>query len=278
MVDNRKKELGDFLRARRARVDRSAFGLPPTGRARTNGLRREEVAAFAGVSVTWLTWLEQGRDINASRQVLEAIARVLSLDAAETTFLLTLGGYTSEGLARTPGPEVMPEHLQRLLDALTFPAFAVASDWTIAGWNRAYQLLYSAIDSIPLGDRNLLWLLFTDPVLRQMMTDWQETSKHFVAEFRAEAGLRLGSGSHAGLLQRLEQASPEFSTIWRNHDVERFTSRQRVFEHPDVGTLEFEHHRFVPSDAPELHVVMYLPMPGSETPERLAALHARTSQ
>lgn len=272
MVDDRKHELGEFLRARRSKVDRSTFGLPPTSRSRHAGLRREEVAAFAGVSVTWLTWLEQGRDINASRQVLEALARVLSLDPAESTFLLALGGFTARGPVPADQPASIPEHLQRLLDAVAFPAFAVAADWTIAGWNRPYSFLYSAIDSIPVADRNLLWLLFTDPELRRMMTDWRETSKHFVAEFRAEAGLLIGSGSHADLVGRLSEASPEFLEIWRNHGVERFTSRQRLFEHPSMGMLEFEHHRMVPSDFPDLHLVMYLPISSTLTKDRLSLL------
>lgn len=268
MTDDRKRELGQFLRARRARVDRSTFGLPPTTRSRQVGLRREEVAAFAGVSVTWLTWLEQGRDINASRQVLEALARVLSLDPGESTFLLTLGGFAAAKPVPPSTPAAVPAHLQRLLDAVAFPAFAVAADWTIAGWNRPYSRLYSAIESTPVADRNLLWLLFTDPELRRMMMNWRETSKHFVAEFRAEAGLRLGSGGHAELVRRLSETSPEFLEIWRNHDVERFASRQRLFDHPVMGMLEFEHHRMVPSDFPELHLVMYLPSPNTLTEQR----------
>lgn len=236
------------------------------------GLRREEIAAFAAVSVTWYTWLEQGRDINASRQVLEAVARVMRLSPAEQGYLLALGGYAAVPPAELAAIEKIPAHLQALLDALDFPAFAVAPNWSIAGWNAAYEGLYSAISSVEPSDRNLLWLVFTDPALRDMLPDWEETSRHFVAEFRAEAGPRLGSEAHSTLIGRLVDSSPEFAAIWADHGVEGFASRQRVFNHPRVGELVFEQHRLVPSDAPELHFVLYAPTAGTPTRERLEKL------
>ncbi|PYI69568.1 transcriptional regulator [Arthrobacter livingstonensis] len=275
MNEERRRELGQFLRDRRANLVRAELGLPPIGRSRTLGLRREEVAAFAAVSVTWYTWLEQGRDINASRQVLESIARVLRLTAAEQSYLLAMGGYAPVPLAEVAPIEAAPPHLQALLDALDFPAFAVAPDWGIAGWNTAYTLLYSRIAEVGTAERNLLWLIFTDPQLRRMLPDWEETSRHFVGEFRAESGPRLGSAAHASLVARLQGASPDFAKIWAERGVEGFASRQRVFLHPGVGELVFEQHRLVPSEAPELHFVLYAPTPGTPTRERLAGLSAR---
>jgi len=272
MNEERRRELGQFLRDRRANLVRAELGLPPIGRSRTLGLRREEVASFAAVSVTWYTWLEQGRDINASRQVLESIARVLGLSAAEQSYLLALGGYAPVRTADVAVIEAAPPHLQRLLDALDFPAFAVAPDWGIAGWNAAYANLYSRIATVAPAERNLLWLVFTDPHLREMLPDWEETSRHFVAEFRAESGPRLGSAAHGALVRRLVAASPAFAAIWADRGVEGFSSRQRVFQHPVVGELVFEHHRLVPSDAPDLHFVLYSPMPGTPTADRLAEL------
>ncbi len=272
MSVERRRELGQFLRDRRGNLVRAELGLPPIGRNRTLGLRREEIAAFAAVSVTWYTWLEQGRDINASRQVLESIARVLTLTAAETAYLLALGGYTPVPSAEVMAIEQAPDHLQRLLDAFDFPAFAVAPDWGIAGWNRAYAGLYTRIAAVDPADRNLLWLIFTDPHLRQMLPDWEETSRHFVAEFRAEAGARLGSAAHTTLIRRLGEASGQFATLWADRGVERFASRQRVFLHPLAGELVFEQHRLVPSDAPELHLVMYVPVPGTPTADRMGKL------
>ena len=272
MNEERRRELGQFLRDRRAHLVRAEHGLPPIGRSRVNGLRREEVASFAAVSVTWYTWLEQGRDINASRQVLESIGRVLRLSAAENAYLLAMGGYALLPLAEISPIEAAPPHLQGLLDALDFPAFAVAPDWGIAGWNKAYACLYSRIAEVDPAERNLLWLIFSDPALRRMLPDWEETSRFFVAEFRAEAGPRLGSVAHTTLVAKLAAASRDFAGIWAEHGVQGFASRQRTFVHPSVGELTFEQHRLVPSDAPELHFVLYVPIPGTPTRERLAEL------
>lgn len=272
MNEERRRELGQFLRDRRAHLVRAEHGLPPIGRNRTLGLRREEVAAFAAVSVTWYTWLEQGRDINASRQVLAAIGRVLRLSAAENGYLLAMGGYAPLPMAEVAPIDAVPPHLQGLLDALDFPAFAVAPDWGIAGWNNAYECLYSRIADADPSERNLLWLIFSDPQLRRMLPDWEDTSRFFVAEFRAEAGPRLGSMAHTALVAKLAANSAEFAKIWAEHGVQGFASRQRVFIHPAVGELTFEQHRLVPADAPELHFVLYVPTPGTPTTDRLAAL------
>lgn len=264
-------ELGAFLRARRARLVRAELGLPPVGRGRTTGLRREEVAYLSGVSVTWYTWLEQGREINPSRQVLDAIARTLRLSVVEHTYVLSLAGYSAPQPQTTRIAEAAPPHVQRLLDALVgFPAYAVAPDWQITGWNAAYAALYPNVATLPAQDRNLLWLVFTDPYVRDLLPDWEVTSRRFLAEFRAEAGPRLGEFSH--LVNRLLQASADFRAGWESHGIEGFTSRERLFHHPVAGDLHLEHHRLVPSDHPDLHLVIYTPVQTTDTPARLAHL------
>ncbi|WP_343318622.1 helix-turn-helix transcriptional regulator [Arthrobacter sp. TMP15] len=275
MNEERRRELGQFLRDRRGALVRAEHGLPPIGRSRMMGLRREEIAAFSAVSVTWYTWLEQGRDINASRQVLESVGRVLRLSTAEAAYVLALGGHVAEPATGTV-IESVPPHLQALLDAWDFPAFAVAPGWGIAGWNHAYECLYSRISEVAPEQRNLLWLIFTDPALHRMLPDWDVTSQHFVAEFRAEAGPRLGSMTHTAIVAKLQAASPEFAQIWARHSVKGFASRQRVFVHPVVGELVFDQHRLVPSDVPDLHFVLYVPTAGTPTKQRLAELAEST--
>ncbi len=238
-------------------MSRSAVGLPPTGRRSDTGLSREEIATLAGVSGSWYTWLEQGRDINVSRQVLAAVARVLDLTSAETEYVITLA--EREATPVDDEPEGMPEHLQHLLDALAFPAFAVANDWTIAGWNAAYAWLYPPIAGVDAADRNLLWLVYTDPGLRELLPDWEQDSRRFLAEFRAESGVRLGAPRHKALVDRLSEASADFRAQWAELTVERFASRRRTFRHRDDGVLAFEHHRVVPDGTSGLHVVMYVP-------------------
>jgi transcriptional regulator with XRE-family HTH domain len=264
---------------RRESVSRADLGMPDVPRLRTKGLRREEVAVLSGVSVTWYTWLEQGRDINPSKQVLDAVARALRLSPAEHDYVLALGGHRdshggSTGHAGPAGPP--PPHIQRFLDALDrYPAFALGPDWAITAWNSAYAALYPNIEITPPADRNLLWLVFMDPAIRKLLPDWDADSGRFLAEFRAEAGARVGEPSYTELIDRLRSASEHFRAGWEAGTVERFASRERRFFHDAVGELVLEHHQLEPADAPETQIVAYLPAPGTDAAERLAELVGR---
>lgn len=234
-------------------------------------MRREEVAFLAGVSITWYTWLEQGRDINPSRQVLDAIAATLRLSSVEHEYVLTLAGLAPSPADDVTVPAELPAHLQRLLDAqLPAPAFALAPDWTIVGWNRAYQVLHPGVAGLPPEDRNLLLLIFTDAYVRELLPDWATTSRQFLAEYRAEHGAQLGHPAHTALIARLRRESPDFAAAWEQHELGRFATRERRFRPPGVGDLIFEQHRLVPADAPGLQLVIYLPRPGSDTARRLS--------
>ncbi|WP_030265100.1 helix-turn-helix transcriptional regulator [Streptomyces violens] len=260
-AEDRRKELGDFLRARRARLSPTEVGLPPAGPRRRGGLRREEVATLSQVSVTWYTWLEQGRDIQPSRHVLDALARTLRLTPAEHVYVLTLAGYAPLTESAAPGGHTAPAHVQRLLDALVgFPAYAIAPDWTVTGWNAAYLDLYPNVATVAPEERNLLWMVFTDPYIRDLLPDWEVTSRRFLAEFRAEAGPRLGDLAGSPAIQRLLGTNEGFRAAWQDHHIEGFTSRMRVFDHPVAGVQHFEHHRLAPADHPDVHVVVYTPV------------------
>ncbi|WNV74541.1 helix-turn-helix domain-containing protein [Geodermatophilus sp. DSM 44513] len=266
-------ELAEFLRSRRRQVDPRSAGVPTGGARRTPGLRREEVALLSGVSHTWYTWLEQGRDIRPSRQVVDALARTLRMSPAEHGYVLRLTGHGGS----TPGGAVdgMPAHVQRLLDALgPSPAYAITAGWTIAGWNRAYQRLYPGVATVPPAERNLLWLVFTDPAVRDLLGDWGTDSRRFLTQFRAEVGPRLADPGVVDLVSRLQAASPDFRAGWASHDVDRFSSAERRFEHPRVGTLLLEHHQLAPADAPGLSVVVYTAAEGGDAADRLARLSA----
>ena len=264
----RRQELGDFLAARRRAASRSALGLPPHARRGDAGLSREDVAALSGVSASWYTWLEQGRDINVSRQVLTAVGRVLRLSDDEAAYV---AGLAERGADPVTPRESAPPHLQRLVDALDFPTFIVTAEWAIVGWNRAYEWLYPRISSLDPVDRNLLYLVYTDPHLREMLPDWEQDSRRFLAEFRAEAGVRLAGPRHSAVVERLRASSPDFERHWSELGVARFSSRRRIFQRRDPRSgdealVEFEHHSLVPSDAPDLHVVMYVPLSGPPLP------------
>ena len=271
--EQQRKELGDFLRARRAQLDREEFGLPTVGRSRRTGLRREEVSYLSGVSVTWYTWLEQGRDTNPSRQVLDAIAGALRLSPAERAYVLSLAGFAAAPPAEAPLATNAPPEVQRLLDALVgYPAFVITPDWSIAGWNDVYAALYPHVETVPRSDRNLLWLVFTDAYVREMLPNWDLDSRRFLTEFRAEAGPRLGMPHVAALVNRLQDASASFRTGWASRDVETFKSRERLFHHPRVGDLMLEEHRLTPTDHPDLRLIIYTPGTDEQTRRRLAGL------
>lgn len=271
MTVTTRRELADFLGSRRRQLDPHAVGLPAGGNRRTPGLRREEVALLAGVSHTWYTWLEQGRDIRPSRQVIDALARTLRLSPAEHEYVLRLSGHGGAPAAGTA--DAMPAHLQRLLDALgPSPAYAITAGWSIVGWNRAYERLYPGVAAMPAAERNLLWIVFTDPAVRDLLDDWNTDSRRFLTQFRAEIGPRLAEREVADLVTRLQAASPAFAEGWASHDVDRFTSGERRFEHPVVGGLVLEHHQLTPADAPGLQLVVYTAVEGTDTAAKLTRL------
>ena len=266
-----RRELGALLRTRRGQLLRADFDLPTVGRTRSLGLRREEVAALSGVSMTWYTWLEQGRDIVPSRQVLDSVARTLRLSLTEHGYVMSLVGYSVPVPVLEARPA--PGPVQRLLDALPgSPAFAIATDWGISAWNVAYAAIYPNIATVAPADRNLLWQVFTDPYVRMLLPQWDVDSRRFLAEFRAEVGPHLDQPAVAALVERLLAVSEPFRDGWSSHDIEPFSSRERMFHHPKVGDLLLEHHRLSPSDHPELHLVIYTPVDDGDTPGRLASL------
>jgi transcriptional regulator with XRE-family HTH domain len=271
MPTTARQELAEFLGSRRRQVDPRSVGLPSGGNRRTPGLRREEVALLAGVSHTWYTWLEQGRDIRPSRQVMDALARTLRLSPAEHDYLLRLSGHGATATDRDA--DGMPAHVQRLLDALSpSPAYVITADWSIVGWNRAYERFYPGVAAVPAEQRNLLWLVFTDPAVGALLGDWATDSRRFLTQFRAEVGPRLADPGVIDLVARLEAASTHFREGWASRDVDRFTSGERRFEHPEVGTLLLEHHQLTPADAPGMHLVVYTAAEGSDAAARLARL------
>lgn len=271
-VKQRRLELGGFLKARRRQLVRAEFGLPTVG-TRTIGLRREELVCLAGVSITWYAWLEQGRDINPSRQVLDAVAVAMRLSAAEHRYVLSLAGYSSACLDAEPAPRTAQAQVLPLLDSLAgLPAYVIGSDWQILGWTSAFAALYPNVAGVPEPDRNMLWLLFTDPYMRELMPDWEFVSHRLLATFRAEAGPRLGEPHFSRLVERLSQASESFRAGWESRDIGACASRERVLRHPVVGDLHLEEYRLTFSDRPQLHVVIYTPVWTTDAAARLCQL------
>jgi transcriptional regulator with XRE-family HTH domain len=259
--EDARAELGTFLRRKRTTADRADHDLPPVGRGRTTGLRREEIAFLSGVSLTWYTWLEQGRNINPSRQVVDAIAVNLHLTQAEHDYALGLAGLAPHPRPELSAPAPVPSHVQLLLDTLDpAPAFALTPHWDVAAWNPAYEGLFPGVADADPTERNLHLFIFTDPRVRELLPDWERTSRQFLAEYRAESGARVGGAQHVRLVQHLREVSEDFTRAWDEHEVERFASRRREFCHPTRGRVVYEQVNMVPQDAPDLHVISYLPL------------------
>jgi transcriptional regulator with XRE-family HTH domain len=235
--DVRRRELGAFLRNRRERTQPEQVGVRGGRRRRTPGLRREEVAQLAGVGVTWYTWLEQGRDIKPSAQVLDAISRTLQFDSHEHSHLLTLAGVQSTTIANQC-LELCPT-AQALLDQLEpFPACVINDRLDLLAYNRVYASFFDAdLEAIPLEERNILWLVFTDPSWRRTIVDWDESAGNLVAEYRAGMAEHLDEPAWKTLVDRLHRASPEFTAFWERHDVQLVESRMKRARHPTAGLL-----------------------------------------
>ena len=249
--------LGGFLRERRARL-RPGPGAP--GRRRTPGLRREEVAARAGVSVTWYTWLEQGRGGPPSDEVLERLARALELDAAgrEVMFLLAQQRPPPLNPGATPA---VPPALQRVLDALVLsPAFVRTPTWDVVAWNAAAEAVLTLFTGAPEGERNALRRLFRDPAAVQFPhLEWEHIARFAVGVFRVDVA-RAGMGPEAAaLIAELEVASPEFRRFWAESDARHHGFGRKLLNHPEGGVLEMDFAAFSVDGAPGLNMIVYTP-------------------
>jgi transcriptional regulator with XRE-family HTH domain len=271
----RRRELGAFLRNRRERLRPEQVGLRPTRRRRTPGLRREEVAQLAGVGVTWYTWLEQGRDINASAEVLDAIARTLQFDTHEHSHLFTLAGLTRTTIANQC-LELCPT-AQPLIDQLEpFPAAVMNDRLDLLAYNRVYASFFDHLDAIPIEDRNILWLAFTDARWRDVIVDWDEVAGQLVAEYRAAMAEHLDEPVWKTLVARLHHASPEFTAVWERHDVQGVESRTKRAMHPTAGLLSLVYTNLWLGQRLGTRIVAFTPA-DERTRRRLERLHESLS-
>jgi transcriptional regulator with XRE-family HTH domain len=270
-TDARRRELGAFLRNRRERVQPEQVGLRASRRRRTPGLRREEVAQLAGVGVTWYTWLEQGRDINPSAQVLEAIARTLQFDSHEHSHLFTLAGLATTTVANQC-LELCPT-VQPLIDRLEpYPACVLNDRLDLLAYNRVYASFFEDLDAIPIEDRNILWLAFTHPDWRATIFDWDDAAGRLVAEYRGAMAQHLDEPAWKGLVARLHQASAEFRAFWERHDVQGVESRKKRALHPTAGLLTVEYTNLWLGQRLGTRIVAFTPA-DERTRKRLEALH-----
>ncbi|GEP60133.1 helix-turn-helix transcriptional regulator [Reyranella soli] len=256
----KRRELGDFLRAHRARLSPASLGLPAIGRRRTPGLRREEVAQACGMSPTWYTWLEQGRDIAASPPALSALARALQLTPAERAYLFELADRRDPNLSGSTDKEGMdvPPALARAIAAIDGPAYLLDSLWNARAWNRpAAALFVGWLDEA--SDRNLLRYVFLSPVARKIIPDWQARARRVLAEFRADSSRHLEDAELQTLVEDLRGRSALFAQCWTEHAVVDRTGGERIFDHPREGRLRYQQIAFALANRPDFKLVMLVP-------------------
>jgi transcriptional regulator with XRE-family HTH domain len=267
----RAPELGEFLRSRRARVDPSAVGFP-VDRRRTSGLRREELASLAGVTVSWLAKLEQGQAHAVSSEVLGSLGRALRLTEAERDHLFALAGFRT---AEHDVDAIVTDALRALLDELEpSPAYLLDRCWNIIAWNQAEAALFPGLLT-RRGEPNLLELVFMDDGLRHLMADHDEELVRLVSQFRLHRTDWPDDPHIEALVDRLRTSSPDFAALWEAKDVAPFVTTRRLFDHPTAGRLELDHHRLAVLDQPGLQLVVYTSALGTDGAHRLSSRSER---
>jgi transcriptional regulator with XRE-family HTH domain len=250
-------EFADLLRSRRDRLTPADVGLPEGTRRRTAGLRREEVAQLAGVSTTYYTFLEQGRDVRPSQQVLTALAAALQLSVAERAHLFQLAGVS---LPVDPGAqaEIVAPALAAMVDRLDpWPAYLKGRRWDVLAANRAARAVFTDWQAREPGDGNLLWWMLTDPAARKVYVRWEPEAAAMLARFRAAAARRPDDPDFTSLIGRLHRASPEMRSWWPRHDVAPVGGGTKELHHPDLGDVTFEHTVLQVADQPEQTLVYF---------------------
>lgn len=271
MNDCSENPLGSYLKDRRAKLDPAALGFP-SGRRRTAGLRREEVAQRANISPTWYTWLEQGRGGAPSADVLDRIARALMLTEVEREHLFLLG------LGRAPEAhykknDTVTPRLQRVLDALDpVPAIIRTAMWDVLAWNKAALLMLGDYASLPPDQRNILRHIFLDPRSRATQYDWESVARFAIGSFRVEVA-RAGAAAAVGpMVEDLCRLSPDFKRMWEEKVVQGpHGEKIKRIRHPVLGPFAFEYSTFAVDGRTDLNMMIYNPATSADA-EKLKAL------
>ncbi len=263
------KELAHLLRDRRGRLQPADVGLPAGSRRRTPGLRREEVAQLAAISPTYYAFLEQGRDLRPSRQVLDALAVALRLAAAERDYLQELvhGSLPAPGLV--PIERLAPGIAELIAHLDPHPSYVTGRSWDVLGANRAARLLWTDWTSQPPADRNLLVWMLAAPAAREVFVEWEVEAAAQLARFRAAAARHPADPQFTQLVERLHAISPEVRSWWPRHDVAALASGHKRLRHPELGELLLRHVVLQVADEPEQKLVTFAPTPADQV--RLAA-------
>jgi transcriptional regulator with XRE-family HTH domain len=269
---NARRELGEFLRSRRGRVRPEAAGLSVVGQRRVPGLRREEIARLAGVSVDYYVRLEQGRGAHPSESVLEAIAGALGLDDAERVHLLDLARPVRHRRRPLRRERVRPE-VRLLLEALDrVPAIVLGRRMDVLAWNSLAAALFVDFGSLPEEMRNIPRLVFLADAERLVYSDWNEAASDMVAYLRLAAGRHPDDPGVAELIGELSMRSEEFRRLWARRDVREKSHGTKQLDHPIVGPLTLTWESLAVQGDADLTLITYVAQPGTESETALSLL------
>ncbi|MFG6191597.1 helix-turn-helix transcriptional regulator [Nonomuraea sp. JJY05] len=269
-------ELADFLRIRRSRVTPAEVGLPGGERRRTPGLRRQEVAQLAGMSIDYYIRLEQGRGPHPSRQVLNALARALMLGRDERAHLLHLAGHAVET------PRIREDVPESLLHLITFmeevPAYVLDARYDIRAWNPLANVLMGGLDTVPSDDRNVIRWVFMSPDIAEYLSDEEKGrfARASVADLRAAAGRYPDDRKIQALVAEMLALSPHFAELWARYEVEIRREQRKQVTHPLVGTIDAICQVMPVPDRDDLRLVLYTTEPGSPSHQALRDLRQLT--
>lgn len=257
----RRRELSCFLKSRRRVLNPVDFGIPITKKRRVCGLRREEVAQLAGVSVSWYTWLEQGRTISVSEQVLDSISRVLRLNKAEHRHLYLLAKDCYPLMQDTTlEPEQITADLQSVLDAFhDCPAYITDKYWNIIGWNHAVEKIFSDYLTILSQNNNLIRFLFS-PQVQNTFPEWEIEAKRCLAVFRCDAEQYIGDPWMLALIEELSIINPYFNEWWGQYNLEIPSPKHKIINHSSLGELMFNTVVLSVAEQTDLKITVYIPV------------------
>jgi transcriptional regulator with XRE-family HTH domain len=266
------RQRAEFLRSCRARIKPSDLGLPVPQRKRTDGLRREDVAALSGVSVSWYTWLEQGRDMRVSDEVLERICHTFRLSEDERIYLFSLVQHRPPRLHRDARFEAPPE-IVRMIQGVAAPAVVMNLRWDVLAWNTLNSVFFRDYAATAPAERNLVEILFTRPPFYEDSLEFESMARRVLAKLRVDYSKAGKDPKFDALIHRLCTVSPVFRRIWRTPEINVRSYGIHRFKHPKHGPLAFEHTSYVPDGHPAVRVVICMP-DDAPTREAVAKIHS----
>ncbi|MFC6232894.1 helix-turn-helix transcriptional regulator [Paenibacillus allorhizosphaerae] len=258
------------MKARRTQLEPIKAGITGSyGRRRTSGLRREEVAELAGVSTTWYTWLEQGREVTASKEVIESIGRALQLSSDERIHLLRLAGYGELAPSLKYADEITPG-LKSIIEQLMYPAIIANSRTEVLAWNKLATQCIMDFDHLSEQGQTMTWSIFMDPFLRKQLVNWEEFAEYSAAVFRAYYDQRTEDPWYEEFAGRLCQESQQFAAYWQRHEVQLKKTKPFILDHPQAGLLSFSLNSFAHINGnEEIHCCVYTPIAETDTEQKI---------